>query len=52
MGFSILNFAKGVGGVKYRNPELGARLRVELDHQSEEYDTVYDDRTVVGRSQS
>ena len=45
-------FAKGVGCVKYRNLELGARLRVELDRQSEEYDTAYDDRTAPERINS
>jgi hypothetical protein len=38
--------------VKYRNLELGARLRVELDRQSEEYDTAYDDRTAAERINS
>jgi len=45
-------FAKGVGCVKYRNLELGAHLRVELDRQSEEYDTAYDDRTAAERINS
>ena len=31
-------FLKGIGCVKYRNIELGAQLRVQLDRQSDEYD--------------
>ncbi len=45
-------FVKGVGCVKYRNLELGAQLRVELDRHSEEYDTAYDDRTAAERINS
>jgi hypothetical protein len=43
---------KGVGCIKYRNLELGARLRVELDRQSAEYDKAYDDRTAAERINS
>lgn len=45
-------FVKGVGCVKYRNLELGAQLRVQLDRQSEEYDLAYDDRTAAERINS
>lgn len=45
-------FVKGIGCVKYRNLELGAQLRVELDRQSEEYDKAYDDRTAAERINS
>jgi hypothetical protein len=45
-------FVKGVGCVKYRNIELGAQLRVQLDRQSDEYDLAYDDRTAAERINS
>ena len=45
-------FVKGVGCVKYRNLELGAQLRVQLDRQSDEYDLAYDDRTAAERINS
>lgn len=45
-------FAKGIGCVKYRNLELGARLRIQLDRQSDEYDLAYDDRTAAERINS
>ena len=45
-------FVKGVGCVKYRNLELGAQLRVQLDRQSDEYDLAYDDRTAAERVNS
>ncbi len=41
-----------MGCVKYRNLEIGARLRVELDRQSDEYDTAYDARTAAERINS
>ncbi len=45
-------FVKGVGCVKYRNVELGAQLRVELDRHSDEFDTAYNDRTAAERINS
>ena len=41
-----------MGCVKYRNLEVGARLRVQLDRQSAEYDTAYNDRTAAERINS
>jgi hypothetical protein len=45
-------FVKGIGCVKYRNLELGAQLRIQLDRQSTEYDWAYDDRTAAERINS
>lgn len=45
-------FVKGIGCVKYRNLELGAQLRIQLDRQSKEYDLAYDDRTAAERINS
>jgi hypothetical protein len=45
-------FLKGIGCVKYRNLELGAQLRIQLDRRSNEYDLAYDDRTAAERINS
>ena len=45
-------FVKEIGCVKYRNIERGAQLRLELERQSAEYDTAYDDRTAAERINS
>jgi hypothetical protein len=45
-------FVKGIGCVKYRNLELGAQLRIQLDRQSDEYDLAFDDRTAAERINS
>lgn len=45
-------FIKGIGCVKYRNIELGAQLRIQLDRHSDEYDLAYDDRTAAERINS
>lgn len=45
-------FIKGVGCIKYRNLEDGARLRLQMDRSSAEFDKVYDDRTAAERINS
>lgn len=45
-------FVKGVGCIKYRNLEEGARLRLQMDRSSAEFDKAYDDRTAAERVNS
>lgn len=45
-------FVKGVGCVKYRNLEVGAHLRLQMDRTSAEFDQAYDDRTAAERINS
>lgn len=45
-------FVKGVGCIKYRNLEDGARLRLQMDRSSPEFDKAYDDRTAAERINS
>lgn len=45
-------FVKGVGCIKYRNLEDGARLRLQMDRTSAEFDKAFDDRTAVERINS
>ena len=45
-------FAKGPGCVKYINIEVGGRMRVELDRQSEGYKALYRQRTAAERINS
>lgn len=45
-------FATGPGGVKYLNIEVGGRMRVELDRQSEDYQAIYRQRTAAERINS
>lgn len=45
-------FVKGVGCIKYRNLEDGARLRLQMDRSSAEFDKAYDDRTAAERINS
>jgi hypothetical protein len=45
-------FVKGVGCIKYRNLEEGARLRLLIDRTSAQFDQAYDDRTAAERINS